>query len=181
MQFERDLLPGVRLVSLRRLEDARGSFVKTYSRQLFDAHGEPFDLREEFYSLSRKDVVRGLHFQVPPRAHAKIVYCAAGAVLDVLVDLRAGAGQGRVASIVLRGDAPALLVIPPGVAHGFKSLADDSLMVYKTSTEHSPEHDQGIRWDSVGFDWQVDAPVLSDRDRAHPALADFASPFPTPP
>jgi dTDP-4-dehydrorhamnose 3,5-epimerase len=178
MDFGKELLPGVQHVSLRRFQDDRGTFVKTYSRQLFDANGAPFDLREEFYSFSRKDVVRGMHFQVPPHDHVKIVYCAAGAVLDVLVDLRGGPGQGAVASVVLRGDEPSLLVIPKGIAHGFKSLADDSLMIYKTSTEHSPAHDKGIRWDSFGFDWGVDSPpVLSARDAAHPALADFLSPF----
>jgi dTDP-4-dehydrorhamnose 3,5-epimerase len=177
MQFDKDLLPGVRHVLLKAFEDDRGRFVKTFSKQAFDANGEPFELREEFYSVSRKDVVRGMHFQVPPHDHAKIVFCAAGAVLDVMLDLRAGAGQGRIASVILRADEPALLVIPRGIAHGFRSLADDTLMVYKTSTGHSPEHDKGIRWDSFGFDWQVDAPVISERDRAHPAYADFASPF----
>lgn len=177
MEFTRDLLPGARLVTLKRFKDGRGSFVKTYSRRLFEACGVTFDLREEFYSSSRKDVLRGMHFQVPPHDHAKIVYCAAGAVLDVLVDLRAGPGQGAVASVVLAAGQPSLLVIPKGVAHGFKSLSDDSLMVYKTSTEHSPEHDKGIRWDSFGFDWGLDSPILSARDAAHPALADFDNPF----
>lgn len=177
MKFVKELLPGAHFVQLKRFQDDRGSFVKTYSRQLFEASGVAFDLREEFYSFSRKDVVRGMHFQVPPHDHDKLVYCAAGAVLDVLVDLRAGAGQGRFASVVLRGDEPAVLVIPKGVAHGFKSLSDDSLMVYKTSTEYSPEHDKGIRWDSFGFDWDVQVPVISARDSAHPGLADFETPF----
>jgi len=121
--------------------------------------------------------VRGMHFQLPPHDHVKLVYCPVGAVLDVLVDLRKGSGMGRVASAELRGDEPSLLVIPKGVAHGFRALRDDSLMVYKTSTEHAPSHDAGIRWDSFGFDWGVALPVLSARDAAHPALADFASPF----
>jgi dTDP-4-dehydrorhamnose 3,5-epimerase len=177
MDFTREILPGAFAVALRRFGDARGSFVKTYMRSVFDERGQAFDFREEFYSFSRKDVIRGMHFQLPPHDHVKLVYCPVGAVLDVLVDLRAGAGQGRVASIVLGGDEPMLLVIPKGVAHGFKSLRDDSLMVYKTSTEHAPSHDAGIRWDSFGFDWDVDVPIVSDRDRAHPALADFTSPF----
>jgi dTDP-4-dehydrorhamnose 3,5-epimerase-like enzyme len=107
----------------------------------------------------------------------KLVYCPVGAVLDVLVDLRRGAGQGRVASLVLSEDEPSILVIPKGVAHGFKALRDNSLMVYKTSTEHAPSHDAGIRWDSFGFDWGVKTPVVSARDAAHPALGDFVSPF----
>jgi dTDP-4-dehydrorhamnose 3,5-epimerase len=177
MEFTRELLPGARLVSLRRLGDLRGNFVKTYARSVFDANAEPFDLREEFYSFSHKDVIRGMHFQLPPHDHVKLVYCPVGAVLDVLVDLRRGAGQGRVASLVLSEDEPSILVIPKGVAHGFKALRDNSLMVYKTSTEHAPSHDAGIRWDSFGFDWGVTAPIVSARDGAHPALADFTSPF----
>ena len=177
MQFSRELLPGAVLVTLKRFEDARGSFVKTYARSVFEGAGIDFDFREEFYSFSHKDVVRGMHFQRPPHDHAKLVCCPAGAVLDVLVDLRRGAGFGRVASVVLNADEPAILVIPSGIAHGFKALRDDSLMVYKTSTEHAPSHDAGIRWDSFGFDWDVAAPIVSARDAGHPALADFASPF----
>jgi len=177
MQFGRELLPGAMLVALKRFEDARGSFVKTYARGAFEAAGIGFDFREEFYSFSRKDVVRGMHFQLPPHDHVKLVTCPAGAVLDVLVDLRRGPGYGRVASVVLSADEPALLVIPKGIAHGFKALRDDSLMVYKTSTEHAPSHDAGIRWDSFGFDWDVEAPIVSARDAAHPALSDFSSPF----
>ena len=177
MQFAHELLPGATLVSLKRFEDARGSFVKTYARSVFEAAGVDFDFREEFYSFSHKDVVRGMHFQLPPHDHAKLVYCPAGVVLDVLVDLRRGAGFGRVASVVLSADEPAILVIPSGIAHGFKALRDESLMVYKTSTEHAPSHDAGIRWDSFGFDWDVAAPIVSARDAGHPALADFASPF----
>ena len=170
-------MPGARHVRLGRIADPRGNFVKTYLRSAFNAHDLPFDFREEFYSVSRRDVVRGMHFQLPPHDHDKLVFCPVGAVLDVLVDMRRGPGFGRVASVVLGEDEPAVLVIPKGVAHGFKSLRDDSLMVYKTSTEHAPSHDRGIRWDSIGFDWQIDAPILSARDAVHPALADFASPF----
>jgi len=177
MQFSRELLPGATLVALKRFEDARGSFVKTFARSAFEAAGVDFDFREEFYSFSRRDVVRGMHFQLPPHDHVKLVYCAAGSVLDVLVDLRRGAGLGRVASVVLSADEPSLLVIPKGVAHGFRALRDDSLMVYKTSTEHAPSHDAGIRWDSFGFEWGVTAPVVSQRDAGHPSLADFDSPF----
>jgi dTDP-4-dehydrorhamnose 3,5-epimerase len=177
MQFEQEVLPGTWVVRLKRFADARGTFVKTFARSVFDAHGAGFDLREEFYSLSRRDVIRGMHFQLPPHDHAKLVYCAAGAVEDVLLDLRRGPGYGRVASVALSGDAPALVFIPSGIAHGFRSLADDSLMVYKTSTEHAPTHDAGIRWDSFGHDWHCAAPVLSDRDRGHPPLAAFDSPF----
>ena len=170
MDFTRELLPGVRLVQLRRLGDLRGNFVKTYARSVFDANGEPFDLREEFYSFSHKDVIRGMHFQRPPHDHVKLVYCPVGAVLDVLVDLRPGASQGQVANVVLSADDPAILVIPKGVAHGFKALRDDSLMIYKTSTEHAPSHDAGIRWGQLRIRLGLRAPDrLGPRPDASPA------------
>jgi dTDP-4-dehydrorhamnose 3,5-epimerase/CDP-3, 6-dideoxy-D-glycero-D-glycero-4-hexulose-5-epimerase len=120
-----------------------------------------------------------MHFQMPPHDHVKVVYCAAGAVLDVLLDLRAGSAYGNLASAHLSGDEPHILWIPKGIAHGFLSLTDNSLMIYKTSSEHAPTHDAGIRYDSFGFNWAIDDPILSDRDRQHIALADFTSPFST--
>lgn len=183
MQFAQELLPGTWLVKLPRFDDVRGSFVKTFSRRALDATLvdqlglESFDFREEFYSTSAKNVIRGMHFQLPPHDHVKLVYCAQGAVLDVLLDLRQGACYGNVASVTLNASEPALLYIPRGIAHGFRSLTDDSLMIYKTSTEHAPTHDGGIRWDSFGFDWSCNTPTLSVRDVAHPALAEFISPF----
>lgn len=178
MQFEQEVLSGAWVVRLKRFADVRGTFVKTYARSVFDAHAAGrFETAEEFYSLSNRDVIRGMHFQRPPHDHAKLVYCASGAVDDVLLDLRRGPGYGRVVRIALDAETPTLVVIPSGIAHGFRSLADASLMVYKTSTEHVPSHDAGIRWNSFGFDWGCNAPVLSERDRAHPPLVSFASPF----
>jgi dTDP-4-dehydrorhamnose 3,5-epimerase len=95
----------------------------------------------------------------------------------VLLDLREGSDYGRHASVHLEADRPHLLWIPKGVAHGFLSLTDHSLMVYKTSAEHVPTHDAGVRFDSFGFEWGVGTPQLSERDLRHPALADFRSPF----
>lgn len=173
----RELLPGTWLHRLNRFSDARGSFVKTYARTALRAAGVDFDFAEEFYSTSHKGVVRGMHFQLPPHDHVKLVYCAVGAVQDVLLDLRRGPGYGRTAAVELREETPALLEIPRGVAHGFRCLVDGSLMVYKTSSEHAPSHDAGIRWDSFGFDWGLAEVTLSERDARHPMLAQFSSPF----
>ncbi len=177
MQFSEEPLPGTWLVTLKRFEDMRGTFVKTYARRLFDQHEASFEMGEEFYSVSNKDVVRGMHFQLPPHDHVKLVYCPVGAVEDVLLDLRSGSGYGKVARMRLSGDQPSLLFIPKGIAHGFRAMVDGSLMVYKTSTEHVSIADSGIRWDSFGHDWGVDQPLMSDRDRQHPALGSFVTPF----
>lgn len=177
MQFIEELLPGAWLIMLRRFEDIRGTFVKTYASTAFEHHGARFEMQEEFYSVSNKDVIRGMHFQLPPHDHIKLVYCPVGAIEDVLLDLRAGPGYGRVAKVRLSADQPSLILIPSGIAHGFQTLENGSLVMYKTSTEHEPIADAGIRWDSFGHNWGVDQPILSDRDRQHPKLDSFITPF----
>lgn len=176
IQFK-EFLPQAWLVRLTRLEDKRGSFVKTLSKSMLDNLDYEFDLREEYYSISKKDVIRGMHFQLPPHDHVKIVYCLVGSALDVLLDLRLGPTYGKSFSITLNGDAPELLIIPKGIAHGFKSLTNDSLMVYKTSSEYAPDYDSGILWNSFNFDWGKSNPILSDRDKLHPRFNDFQTPF----
>jgi len=177
MQFSEEILPGAWLVTLKRFVDLRGTFVKTFAHTLFEQNETCFEMREEFYSVSNKDVIRGMHFQLPPHDHVKLVYCPVGAVEDVLLDLRSGPGYGKVARVHLSGDLPSLVFIPKGIAHGFRALVDGSLMVYKTSTEHAPMADAGIRWASFGHDWDLDQPILSNRDRQHPTLDDFLTPF----
>lgn len=177
MELVKELLPGCVLLQPKRFEDQRGCFVKTYHEGLFAALGVNLDIREEFYSISHKNVVRGMHFQLPPHAHEKLVYCTRGAVRDVLLDLRRGESYGRVASAELSVENGNIIFIPKGVAHGFVALTDESLMLYKTSTVHAPESDCGIRWDSFEFNWGLDQPIISARDRQHVAFGDFVSPF----
>lgn len=177
MKTATELLPGVLHIPLALFEDHRGSFVKTHLDSALRALGVAFTLREEFYSVSGAGVVRGMHFQRPPHDHDKIVYCPQGRALDVLLDLRRGPGYGLAASVTLTPASPSILFVPKGVAHGFKALVAGTMMVYKTSTEHVPPHDAGIRFDSFGFDWGDGAPVLSARDAAHPALSEYDSPF----
>lgn len=158
--------------------DARGSFVKTYHHALFRELGIEFEPKEEFFSVSARGVLRGMHFQVPPQAHRKLVYCVAGRVLDVVLDLRADSPTyGQSFARELSAANRELLFIPIGCAHGFQAREDHSVMVYQTSTVHSPAHDTGIRWNSFGFDWPEPQPRLSERDQTFPAWADFKSPF----
>lgn len=177
MRIARELLPGCFLIECDAFRDFRGTFVKTYNENLYRELGISFAMREEYYSVSKKDVVRGMHFQSPPFDHEKIVSCIQGVVLDVLLDLRQGSGYGSVTSVELRGEDRQLLYIPKGIAHGFLSLHSDSLMLYKTSEVHMPENDLGIRWDSFGFNWGIDHPILSVRDKQHAEFSKFATPF----
>ncbi len=177
MEVLNELLPGCFLLEPKRIEDHRGCFVKTYHLAICTALGVNLDICEEFYSISRKNVLRGMHFQLPPHAHEKLVYCTRGKVRDVLLDLRQGKSYGRVATAEISGEDGRIIFIPKGIAHGFLALTDETLMLYKTSTVHSPESDCGIHWDSFEFDWGVSQPIISPRDEAHFTFVDFNSPF----
>jgi len=158
--------------------DHRGNFVKSFHIGQFKELGIAFLPIEEFYSTSHLGVLRGMHFQLPPHDHAKLVFCIRGRGLDVFVDLRKDKGTfGRFASAELSAGNHHIMYLPAGIAHGFLALEADSVMVYKTSTVHAPSHDTGIRWDSFGFDWGITDPVISTRDAAFPRLEEFVSPF----
>lgn len=159
-------------------QDERGTFVKTFHAERFSALGMPTEWHEEYYSSSRKGVIRGMHFQTPPHDHEKLVYCIQGRVLDVVVDLRKDAPTyGRHFAVELDAAYGHGVIIPKGMAHGFLALTENTLMTYKVTSVYAPENDAGIRWDSFGLKWGVDRPIVSSRDRAHPTLADFDSPF----
>jgi dTDP-4-dehydrorhamnose 3,5-epimerase len=159
-------------------EDKRGSFVKTFHAERFAELGLPTEWREEYYSSSRKGVIRGMHFQTPPHDHEKLVYCMQGRVLDVVVDLRkASPTFGRHLAVELDAARGHGLMIPKGMAHGYLALTEDVLMAYKVTTAYAPANDAGIRWDSFGLNWGAKQPIVSARDQAHPAFADFHSPF----
>jgi len=159
-------------------QDERGTFVKTFHADRFAELGLPTAWREEYYSSSRKGVIRGMHFQTPPHDHEKLVYCMQGRVLDVVVDLRKNSPTyGRHIAVELDARHGHGLMIPKGMAHGFLALVEGVLMAYKVTTVYAQTNDAGIRWDSFGLNWGVNQPLVSVRDRAHPAFADFASPF----
>jgi dTDP-4-dehydrorhamnose 3,5-epimerase len=170
--------PGLVVLRPRISEDARGVFVKTFHADFFREAGIAFETREEFFTVSAKGVLRGMHFQLPPAANAKLVYCLTGCVLDVVLDMRRKSPTfGRSFNCKLDALQREVLFIPAGFAHGFLSLEDASLMMYKTDVVYAPTCDTGIAWNSFGFDWPVTNPVLSERDRRFPAWPEFASPF----
>jgi dTDP-4-dehydrorhamnose 3,5-epimerase len=161
-----------------RTQDERGTFVKTFNSVRFSELGLPTEWSEEYYSSSLKGVIRGMHFQTPPHDHEKLVYCIHGQVLDVALDLRTSSKTcGHHLAIILDSAHGNGLLIPKGMAHGFLALSDNALMAYKVTTVYSSDNDTGIRWNSFGFDWKIERPIMSDRDRKHPLFADFVSPF----
>ena len=173
----------VLLISRPRFEDDRGWFSETYHRAKFAEAGVPDDFCQDNHSLSRPaGTIRGLHFQAPPHAQAKLVRCVRGSIWDVAVDIRKGSptfGQWQAAELsAANGDQ---FYVPTGFAHGFVTLEPDTEVIYKVSAFYAPESDAGIRWDDpdIALPWPlpVSGPVLSGKDEALPRLRDIESPF----
>ncbi len=170
-------IEGVRIVRPAVQSDPRGTFVKTVHEEIFAAHGLPTQFAEQYYSVSSQNVLRGLHLQIPPHHHYKLVTCVEGDVLDVVVDLRKGPDFGRHECFDLDGGRGHSVFVPAGCAHGFYVRSTTAVVLYNVSTVHAPSHDTGIRWDSAGIAWPTTNPIVSDRDAALVPLADFNSPF----
>ncbi len=166
------------LITLPSFDDHRGNFTKTFQPSFFEKAGINFEPKESYFSLSKKDVIRGMHFQTPPHHHAKIVFCPQGCILDAIVDLRKESptyGQHFITE--LSSENHLAYYIPEGFAHGFKAMTEGAMTYYLVSSEHNKDHDTGIRYDSLGIDWDCAGPVISERDLSFPQLKDFNSPF----
>lgn len=178
MEFIPLAFPGLVLIRPRIALDARGSFVKSYSRELFLKQGIDFVPQEEFYSISPAGVVRGMHFQAPPADYGKLVHCPRGRLHDVALDLRAGSPTyGQAWSGELDEVKREALYLPPGFAHGFYALEAETTVTYLVSHGYDPALDGGIRWDSFGHTWPGDKPVISARDSILPPFHEFSTPF----
>lgn len=182
MEIIETKLSGVKLFKPRRFGDHRGFFAETYSRRVYTEKGVGDEFLQDNHSLSTAvGTVRGLHFQAPPHAQAKLVRCGRGAIFDVAVDIRRGsATYGRWVGYTLSAENGAQLYIPAGFAHGFATRMPDSEIVYKCSDYYAPETEGSLRWDDpeIGIEWPLtSAPVLSEKDAQAPLLADFNSPF----
>lgn len=178
-QFTDTAIEGLKLITLAPICDERGWFLKTFHAPTFAAAGLEAEFPESFVSLSKRNVIRGMHFQTPPHDHAKIVRCITGQVLDVALDIRKNsATYGQHVTFALDGANPQAVYMPRGIAHGFLTLSDEAALEYRTSTVHHPASDSGIRWDSFSCDWPLEgAPIISARDLSFARLADFESPF----
>ena len=171
-------IPGCFELQPRIVGDQRGHFVKVFNHSAFVTNGLETAFAEEYYSVSHRGVIRGLHFQIPPKDHVKMVYCVAGQVLDVVVDLRRRSPTyGQFDLMELSAMKANCIYIPKGLAHGFCVISETATLIYKVSTVYAPEHDTGIHWNSVAIPWPLSNPILSARDCTFPALAEFDSPF----
>jgi dTDP-4-dehydrorhamnose 3,5-epimerase len=176
-------IPEVKLVRPPRFGDGRGVFCEIYNRQSLSLRGISVDFVQDNCSVSQSaGTIRGLHFQAPPMAQAKLVMVLKGRVRDIVVDCRKGSPSfGRHVGVDLDGEDWHQLFVPEGFAHGFCTLEPNTMVLYKVSAPYAPKLDGGILWNDpdLGIDWPIEAEkaVLSDKDRQLPRLRDLASPF----
>lgn len=174
MNIEQTALEGVYIINNFVAHDERGTFVKTFNKKNFADVGLNFEIRESYFSISQKEVLRGMHFQLPPSDHEKLVYVPLGSIIDVVVDLRKDSQTYKKhISVELSAANRKSIFIPKGLAHGFKSLEDNTITVYNVATEYDAKSDQGIHFDSFGFDWQINAEIMSSRDKEFMTLNHF--------
>jgi len=169
-------LPGCYSLSLPTFRDDRGSFSKLFHEGGVGEYLPGFLPREIYLTTSSRGVLRGMHFQLPPNDHAKVVVSLSGRVTDVLLDLRPGPGYGAFTSVELSPHGQNAVLMPKGIAHGFYAHEDNSGILYLVETVHAPENDRGVMWNSFSYDWPTTDPILSQRDNAHPILTDFVAP-----
>lgn len=182
MQIERTKLDGVVIITPKRIADSRGFLSESWSKRRLAEHALEDDWVQDNHSMSDEPgTLRGLHFQSPPHAQAKLVRCGRGALYDVTVDIRKGSPTfGQWIGVDLTFENGKQLYIPTGFLHGFVTREPDTEIIYKCSDYYAPECDGAVRYDcpKIGIDWGLThTPSLSDKDAAAPTLADFDSPF----
>lgn len=178
MNFEATDIPDCYLINSFHQQDERGGFVKPYHSNEFDVKAFDFKIKEIYYSWSKPNVFRGFHFQRPPHAHAKIVFCNFGAVIDYVVDLRKDSKvYGKVFSFQLNEENRKGILIPKGCAHGFYVPEKESMLTYLVETEYAPESDTGILWSTFDHKFEFENPLTSQRDEDFASFEHFRSPF----
>lgn len=181
MQIHPTPLPGLLIVQPDRFEDARGFFSESWNKRALADLGITTDFVQDNHSLSHaRGTVRGLHYQEPPAAQAKLVRCSRGTIYDVAVDIRRGSPTyGQHFGVELSFENGKQLFVPEGMLHGFMTLEEDCEINYKCSDYYSKQHDRSVRWDSCGIQWPQSAgdPVLSDKDRDAPLFEDLITQF----
>ena len=179
-QFTPLKIPQVLLIEPKVFGDERGFFLEVYKASDFKGAGINLDFLQDSHSRSQKGVLRGLHYQLKPKAQGKLLRCIRGRIFDVAVDIRKNSPHyGQWVGAELSEENKKLLWVPPGFAHGFMALEDNTEVIYKTTDEYAPEMDRGIRWDDpdIGVEWPSISPILSEKDLKAPCLKDGENNF----
>lgn len=180
IQIKKTSIHGILLIQPDVYTDQRGSFMETYKQNTFAEAGIDHDFIQDNESLSHKNVLRGLHFQIPPFEQGKLVRVCSGAVRDVVVDLRKNsATYGKHEIFELTASNRLMLWIPPGFAHGFLALEDDTVFSYKCTQIYDRNSERAIRWNDpfLRIQWNSIHPVISEKDALAPLFNEFISPF----
>ncbi len=181
MKINETPIAGLLIFEPQIFEDARGAFFESFNKKIFnEATGEMFEFVQDNQSLSHKNVLRGLHFQKPPFAQGKLVRVIKGAVLDVAVDIRVGSPTyGKHFSVELSEENNRMLWIPPGFAHGFKSLEHNTIFSYKCTNYYEPSSEGTILWNdpSLNIDWGSNDCLVSEKDKIGEEFSNFVSHF----
>lgn len=180
MEFLETGIKDLWVVQPKVFSDARGYFFESYKKKSFLEKGIQVDFVQDNQSLSSKNVLRGLHFQLPPFAQGKLVRVIRGAVLDVALDIRKNSETfGKHFSIELTEENFTMLWIPEGFAHGFATLSDNTIFSYKCTNYYEKLAEQTILWNDndLNIDWRIDEPLLSDKDCQGQRFSEFISPF----
>jgi len=178
MKFTETEIMDVYIIEQDVFKDNRGAFVKTFQESSFANRGLECDFKESYYTRSREDVIRGMHFQLPPHDQAKLVTVIQGVIIDVILDVRADSPTyGKYVSVELSRENRKSIYIPRGCAHGFGALSELSIAYYMVTSEYSSEYDAGIKYDSFGFDWPISNPIISDRDKSFDNFRVFKTSF----
>jgi dTDP-4-dehydrorhamnose 3,5-epimerase len=161
-------------------EDERGYFFESFNKKKLEDIGIKESFVQDNQSLSNKNVLRGLHFQAPPFAQGKLVRVIKGSVLDIAVDIRKeSATYGKYFSVILSEQNKKMFWIPPGFAHGFLTLEDQTIFSYKCSGDYNPSSEGSLLWNDtkLNIEWNIDEPIVSVKDKEAPAFTSFKSPF----
>ncbi|MCC6684928.1 MAG: dTDP-4-dehydrorhamnose 3,5-epimerase [Bacteroidia bacterium] len=180
MEVKTTPIQGLLVIQPKVFTDARGYFFESYSEKIFKQHGIDAHFVQDNQSLSQKDALRGLHFQAPPYEQGKLVRVIKGAVLDVVVDIRKNSPTyGQHFSLELSEKNFLMLWVPPGFAHGFATLENDTIFVYKCTNLYHKESEGGINWNDpdLKINWGISNPIVSDKDQTLPLFKDVNSPF----
>lgn len=178
--FERLEMPEVVIIEPEAFQDERGFFMETYKYSEFAAFGIKERFVQDNHSRSRRGVLRGLHYQNPPKSQGKLVRAIAGEVFDVAVDIRWGSRTyGQWVGVILSEKNKRMLYIPVGFAHGFLALSEVAEVLYKTTEEYAPESEAGIIWNdpAIGIKWPIEKPILAPRDARWPILSEAVNGF----
>lgn len=179
MKIKKTKLNGVFIIKMSVFKDGRGSFTKAFNKDFFKKNNITTDnFEESYFSISHKNVIRGMHFQSPPKDNEKLIYVTNGSILDVVLDIKKGSPTyGKYISTKISDKNRAAIFIPKGFAHGFLSLEKNTCVIYLQTTVHSQEHYVGIKMDSFGMNWGVKKPIVSKRDQDFQKFNEFLTPF----